>query len=82
MKLNGRNAGLRLELKRNVKRLERAKKLKSQLEKDESSYRIAIKSVKPIIFKPSSDNSRFVAEFLKHQCHTPNSSNKIIRSIN
>ena len=63
-------------VKRNVKRLERAKQLKEQLEKDESSYRKAIKSIKPIVFKPSSDNSRFVAEFYKASVQYPNSSKK------
>ncbi len=73
--------GVKARVKRNVKRLERARKLKSQLEKDESSYRMAIKSVKPIIFKPSSDNSRFVAEFFKASVSYSNSSNKIIKDL-
>jgi ATPase components of ABC transporters with duplicated ATPase domains len=50
--------GVKARVKRNVKRLERAKQLKEQLEKDEYSYQKAIKSIKPIVFKPSSDNSR------------------------
>ena len=57
--------GVKARVKRNVKRLARARQLKAQLEKDESSYRMAIKSVKPIIFTPSSNNSRFVADFFK-----------------
>jgi hypothetical protein len=35
--------GVKARVKRNVKRLERARQLKEQLEKDESSYRLAIK---------------------------------------
>ena len=73
--------GVKARVKRNVKRLERAKQLKEQLEKDESSYRKAIKSIKPIVFKPSSDNSRFVAEFYKTSVQYPNSSNKILKDL-
>jgi len=73
--------GVKARVKRNVKRLERAKQLKDQLEKDESSYRKAIKSIKPIVFKPSSDNSRFVAEFYKASVQYPNSSNKILKDL-
>ena len=73
--------GVKARVKRNVKRLERAKQLKEQLEKDESSYRKAIKSIKPIVFKPSSDNSRFVAEFYKASVQYPNSSNKILKDL-
>ena len=73
--------GVKARVKRNVKRLERAKQLKEQLEKDESSYRKAIKSIKPIVFKPSSDNSRFVAEFYKASVQYPNSSKKILKDL-
>ena len=73
--------GVKARVKRNVKRLERAKHLKAQLEKDESSYRLAIKSIKPIVFKPSTDNSRFVAEFFKASVKYPNTSNKILKNI-
>jgi len=73
--------GVKARVKRNVKRLERAKHLKAQLEKDESSYRLAIKSMKPIVFKPSTDNSRFVAEFFKASVKYPNTSNKILKNI-
>ena len=55
--------------------------LKAQLEKDESSYRFAIQSTKPIVFKPSSDNSRFVAEFFKVTVKYPKSSNKILKDL-
>ncbi len=73
--------GVKARVKRNVKRLERAKQLKAQLEKDESSYRSAIQSTKPIVFKPSSDNSRFVAEFFKVTVKYPKSSNKILKDL-
>ena len=73
--------GVKARVKRNVKRLERAKQLRAQLEKDESSYRFAIQSTKPIVFKPSSDNSRFVAEFFKVTVKYPKSSNKILKDL-
>ena len=73
--------GVKARVKRNVKRLERAKQLKAQLEKDESSYRFAIQSTKPIVFKSSSDNSRFVAEFFKVTVKYPKSSNKILKDL-
>ena len=73
--------GVKARVKRNVKRLERAKQLKAQLEKDESSYRFAVQSTKPIAFKPSSDNSRFVAEFFKVTVKYPKSSNKILKDL-
>jgi len=57
------NKGVKARVKRNVKRVERAKQLKEQLEKDESSYRKAISSVKNLKLKPASDNSKFIAEF-------------------
>ena len=79
--MNGRKEEKKARVKRNVKRLERAKQLKEQLEKDESSYRKAIKSIKPIVFNPSSDNSRFVAEFYKTSVQYPNSSNKILKDL-
>ena len=59
------NKGVKARVKRNVKRVERAKQLKEKLEKDESSYRKAISSVKNIKLKPASDNSKFIAEFHK-----------------
>ena len=73
--------GVKARVKRNVKRLERAKQLKAQLEKDESSYKLAIKSMKPIVFKPSTDNSRLVAEFFKASVKYPNSSNNILKDL-
>ena len=59
------NKGVKARVKRNVKRLERAKELKDQLEKDESSYRKAIQTVKINKIIPGLDNSKFIAEFQK-----------------
>ena len=73
--------GVKARVKRNVKRLERAKQLKDQLEKDESSYRLAIKATKTMAIKPASDNSRFIAEFFKASIAYPNSKNKILKDI-
>ena len=59
------NKGVKARVKRNVKRLERAKELKDQLENDESSYRKAIQTVKINKIIPGLDNSKFIAEFHK-----------------
>ena len=59
------NKGVKARVKRNVKRLERAKELKDQLEKDESSYRKAIQTVKINKIIPGLDDSKFIAEFHK-----------------
>ena len=75
------NRGVKARVKRNLKRLERARRLKDQLEKDEASYRSAIKSVKPIIFKKNNDNSKFIAEFYKASIKYPNSKNKILENL-
>ena len=73
--------GVKARVKRNVKRLERARELKDQLEKDESSYRLAIKKAKPMAVQPSSDNSKFIAEFIKASISYPNSSKAILKNI-
>lgn len=73
--------GVKARVKRNVKRLERAKELKEKLEKDESSYRLAIKTVKPMAVQPSSDNSKFIAEFIKASIFYPNSSKPTLKDI-
>ena len=57
LELEWANRGVKARVKRNIKRLERAKKLKAQLEKDESSYRSAIKLIKPSKIKSNNDNS-------------------------
>ena len=59
------NKGVKARVKRNVKRLERAKELKDQLENDEASYRKAIQTVKINKIIPGLDNSKFIAEFHK-----------------
>ena len=73
--------GVKARVKRNVKRLERARQLKQQLEKDESSYRMAIKSTKRIKFETTSHNSKFIAEFFKASISYPNSKEKILKDI-
>ena len=55
------NKGVKARVKRNIKRVERAKQLKEQLEKDESSYRKAISSIKIQKLNSGSDNSKFIA---------------------
>ena len=59
------NKGVKARVKRNVKRLERAKELKDQLENDEASYRKAIQTVKINKIISGLDNSKFIAEFHK-----------------
>ena len=63
LELEWANKGVKARVKRNEKRLKRAKELKIQLEKDEASYRSAIKLLKPQIAKKSIDESRFIAEY-------------------
>ncbi len=63
LELEWANKGVKARVKRNEKRLKRAKLLKLQLEKDEASYRSAVKSLKPQIAKKAIDQSRFIAEF-------------------
>jgi len=75
------NRGVKARVKRNMKRLERAKKLKAQLEKDESSYRSAVKLIKPSKIKSSNDNSKFVAEFFKATVTYPNQKNNVLENI-
>ncbi len=71
IELEWANKGVKARVKRNEKRLKRAKELKAQLEKDEASYRSAIKSLRPQVSKKSSDQSKFIAElqevFVKYQ---------------
>ena len=75
------NRGVKARVKRNIKRLERAKQLKAELEKDEASYRSAIKSIKPIQIKSNNDNSKFVAEFFQASVTYPNQTNKVLENI-
>ena len=73
--------GVKARVKRNVKRVERAKQLKEQLEKDESSYRKAITSVKIQKLNPGSDNSKFIAEFHNVSVAYDNSKTNILDDI-
>ena len=73
--------GVKARVKRNVKRLERAKQLKEQLERDESSYRKAIKSVKLQKLIPGSDNSKSIAEFHKVSIRYENSEKDVLKDI-
>ena len=75
------NRGVKARVKRNVKRVERAKQLKDQLEKDESSYRKAVASVKIQKINPGSDNSKFIAEFHKVSISYNDSKNYILDDI-
>jgi ABC-type transport system involved in cytochrome bd biosynthesis fused ATPase/permease subunit len=42
---------------------------------------LQLKSVKPMLVKPASDNSKFIAEFIKASVSYPNSKNKILKDI-
>ena len=75
------NRGVKARVKRNVKRMERAKQLKIQLEKDESSYRKAVASVKMQTLKPGSDNSKFIAEFNKVSITYENQTKKVLDNV-
>ena len=76
------NKGVKARVKRNVKRLERAKELKDQLEKDESSYRKAIQTVKINKIIPGLDNSKFIAEFHKASIGYEIPKKTILKDIN
>ena len=73
--------GVKARVKRNVKRLERAKQLKEQLERDESSYRKAIASVKLQKLILGSDNSKSIAEFHKVSIRYENSEKDVLKDI-
>ena len=75
------NRGVKARVKRNIKRMQRAKQLKSQLEKDESSYRKAVATVKKQILKPGADNSKFIAEFNKVSVVYENQTKKVLNNI-
>ena len=74
------NRGVKARVKRNQKRLERAIYLKNKLEKDESSFRKAISGIKLMNLKPSSDSSKFIAEFFNASISYPN--NEKVKIIN
>ena len=73
--------GVKARVKRNVKRLERAKQLKEQLERDESSYRKAVATVKHQKLIPSSDNSKSIAEFHKVSIGYENPKKEVLKDI-
>ena len=73
--------GVKARVKRNVKRLERAKQLKEQLERDESSYRKAIATVKLQKLIPGSDNSKSIAEFHKVSIEYENPKKEVLKDI-
>lgn len=81
LELDWANKGVKARVKRNEKRLQRAKELKFQLEKDEASYRSAIKSLKPQIAKKSIDQSRFIAEYIEVAIKYPEQKNYVFQNL-
>ena len=81
LELEWANKGVKARVKRNEKRLKRAKELKFQLEKDEASYRSAIKSLKPQIAKKSIDQSRFIAEYTDVAIKYPEQKNFVFQNL-
>ena len=81
LELEWANKGVKARVKRNEKRLKRAKELKFQLEKDEASYRSAIKSLKPQIAKKSIDQSRFIAEYIEVAIKYPEQKNYVFQNL-
>ena len=81
IELEWANKGVKARVKRNEKRLRRAKELKMQLEKDEASYRSAIKSLKPQIAKKSVDQSKFIAEYMNVDVKYPNQKFKVFEKL-
>ena len=73
--------GVKARVKRNVKRVERSKQLKEQLERDESSYRRAVALVKIQKLSPGLDNSKFIAEFHKVSISYEESKKNILDDI-
>ena len=73
--------GVKARVKRNIKRVERAKQLKQQLEIDESSYRRAVASIKIQKLNLGSDNSKFIAEFHNVSISYENSKTNILDNI-
>ena len=81
IELEWANKGVKARVKRNEKRLRRARELKIQLEKDEASYRSAIKSLKPQIAKKSVDQSKFIAEYVDVDVKYPNQKDKVFEKL-
>ena len=81
IELEWANKGVKARVKRNEKRLKRAKELKAQLEKDEASYRSAIKSLRPQVSKKSTDQSKFIAELQEVFVKYPNQSEFVFKNL-
>ncbi len=81
IELEWANKGVKARVKRNEKRLKRAKELKTQLEKDEASYRSAIKSLRPQVSKKSTDQSKFIAELQEVFVKYPNQSEFVFKNL-
>ena len=81
IELEWANKGVKARVKRNEKRLKRAKELKAQLEKDEASYRSAIKSLRPQVSKKSTDQSKFIAELQDVFVKYPNQSEFVFKNL-
>ncbi len=81
IELDWANKGVKARVKRNEKRLKRAKELKAQLEKDEASYRSAIKSLRPQVSKKSTDQSKFIAELQEVFVKYPNQSEFVFKNL-
>ena len=81
IELQWANKGVKARVKRNEKRLKRAKELKAQLEKDEPSYRSAIKSLRPQVSKKSTDQSKFIAELQEVFVKYPNQSEFVFKNL-
>ncbi len=81
IELEWANKGVKARVKRNEKRLKRAKELKAKLEKDEASYRSAIKSLRPQVSKKSTDQSKFIAELQEVFVKYPNQSEFVFKNL-
>ncbi len=81
IELEWANKGVKARVKRNEKRLKRAKELKAKLEKDEASYRSAIKSLRPQVSKKSTDQSKFIAELQDVFVKYPNQSEFVFKNL-
>ena len=81
IELEWANKGVKARVKRNEKRLKRAKELKVQLEKDEASYSSAIKSLRPQVPKKSTDQSKFIAELQEVFVKYPNQSEFVFKNL-
>ena len=81
IELEWANKGVKARVKRNEKRLKRAKELKLKLEQDEASYRSAIKSLRPQVSKKSTDQSKFIAELQEVYVKYPNQSEFVFKNL-